>query len=57
VSIAAGEKALVYFNTNTDYVKVSSVSSTGVVPILSGGTGQTTKTAAFDALAPYNNRR
>jgi hypothetical protein len=51
VSILAGEKALLLFN-GTDYVKVSSVSSAGVIPITSGGTGQITKTAAFDALAP-----
>jgi hypothetical protein len=51
VSIAVGEKAFVYYN-GTDYVKVSSVNSSGVVAIASGGTGQTTKTAAFDALAP-----
>jgi hypothetical protein len=51
VSIAVGEKAFVYYN-GTDYVKLSSASSTGVVPIASGGTGQTTATAAFDALAP-----
>jgi hypothetical protein len=51
VSIPVGEKAVVYFN-GTDYVKLSSASSTGVVPITSGGTGQITKTAAFDALAP-----
>jgi hypothetical protein len=51
VSVVAGEKAFVYYN-NSDYVKVSSVSSAGVVPITSGGTGQITKTAAFDALAP-----
>ena len=51
VSIPVGEKAVVYFN-GTDYVKLSSASSTGVVPITSGGTGQTTATAAFDALAP-----
>lgn len=51
VSIPVGEKAVVYFN-GTDYVKLSSASSTGVVPITSGGTGQVTKTAAFDALAP-----
>lgn len=51
VSIAVGEKAFVYYN-GTDYVKLSSASSTGVVPITSGGTGQTTATAAFDALAP-----
>jgi hypothetical protein len=55
VSIVAGEKALVYYNSasaNPDYVKVSSVNSSGVVAIASGGTGQTNKTAAFDALAP-----
>jgi hypothetical protein len=51
VSIAVGEKAFVYFN-GTDYVKLSSVSSAGVVPIASGGTGQITAVAAFDALAP-----
>lgn len=51
VTIAVGEKAFVYYN-GTDYVKVSSVNSSGVVPIASGGTGQTTQTAAFDALAP-----
>jgi len=51
VTIAVGEKAFVYYN-GTDYVKVSSVNSSGVVAIASGGTGQTTKTAAFDALAP-----
>jgi hypothetical protein len=51
VTIAVGEKAFVYYN-GTDYVKISSVNSSGVVPITSGGTGQITKTAAFDALAP-----
>ena len=51
VSVLTGEKAFVYYN-GTDYVKVSSVSSAGVIPITSGGTGQITKTAAFDALAP-----
>jgi hypothetical protein len=51
VTIAVGERAFVYYN-GTDYVKLSSVSSTGVVPISSGGTGQIDKTAAFDALAP-----
>jgi len=38
VSIAVGEKAFVYYN-GTDYVKVSSVGSTGIVPVASGGTG------------------
>ena len=74
VSIAAGEKALVYFN-GTDYVKVSSsvadgvttisFGSTGLTPatdtsgavtvagtlaIANGGTGQTTASAALNAL-------
>lgn len=55
VSIAAGEKALVFFNSaasNADYVKVASTLPISTVPISSGGTGQTTATAAFDALAP-----
>jgi hypothetical protein len=55
VSIAAGEKAIVFYNSaasNADYVKVSSLNSSGVVAIANGGTGQTTATAAFDALAP-----
>jgi hypothetical protein len=51
VSVAVGEKCFVYYN-GTDYVKASSVNSAGLVPISSGGTGQTTKTEAFDALAP-----
>lgn len=51
VSIAAGEKTTVYYN-NSDYVKVASTVPVSTVPISSGGTGQTTKTAAFDALAP-----
>jgi len=74
VSIAVGEKALVYFN-GTDYVKVSSsvadgvttisFGSTGLTPatdtsgavtvagtlaIANGGTGQTTASAALNAL-------
>lgn len=74
VSIAVGEKALVYFN-GTDYVKVSSSAadgvttisfgSTGLTPatdtsgavtvagtlaIANGGTGQTTASAALNAL-------
>jgi hypothetical protein len=49
VSIAVGEKAFVYYN-GTDYVKVSSVDSSGVVPITSGGTGATTAAAALTNL-------
>lgn len=51
VSIAVGEKCFVYYN-GTDYIKISGTLPTATVPISSGGTGQTTKTAAFDALAP-----
>jgi len=51
VSIAVGEKCFVYYN-GTDYIKISGTLPTATVPISSGGTGQTTATAAFDALAP-----
>jgi hypothetical protein len=51
VSIAVGEKCFVYYN-GTDYVKIASTVPISTVPIASGGTGQTTATAAFDALAP-----
>jgi hypothetical protein len=48
------KKLLCITTVLSDYVKVSSVTVAQVstVPISSGGTGQTTKTAAFDALAP-----
>jgi len=48
VSIAAGEKAVVFYNSatsNADYVKVSSLNSAGIVPVASGGTGIATTTA------------
>jgi hypothetical protein len=51
VSIAVGESAYVYYN-GTDYVKVSSSTNAGTVPIANGGTGQTTASAAFNALSP-----
>jgi hypothetical protein len=38
VTIAVGEKAFVYYN-GTDYVKVSSISSTGILSPVGGGTG------------------
>jgi hypothetical protein len=53
VSIVAGEKAIVFYNSasvNPDYVKISSVNSSGVVPITSGGTGATTAAAALSNL-------
>jgi hypothetical protein len=55
---------LVYFNTTSSIAKIYNGSSwktflfadltniTGTLPIASGGTGQTSQTAAFDALAP-----
>jgi hypothetical protein len=44
VSVAVGEKCFVYYN-GTDYVKVSSLNSAGIVPVASGGTGIATTTA------------
>jgi hypothetical protein len=45
VSIAAGETALVYYNTVTaDYAKASSINTSGIVPTTSGGTGSSTLT-------------
>jgi hypothetical protein len=50
VSIVAGEKAVVYYN-GTDYVKVATNQAlTGTVAIANGGTGQTTASAALNAL-------
>jgi hypothetical protein len=56
VTIVSGEKCLAAWN-GTDFVKVASSvipagGLTGTVAIANGGTGQSTATAAFDALAP-----
>ena len=56
VTIVSGEKCLAAWN-GSDFVKVSSSvipasGLTGAVAIANGGTGQTSATAAFDALAP-----
>jgi hypothetical protein len=56
VTIVSGERCVAAWN-GSDFVKVASsvVSAsglTGTVAIANGGTGQTTATAAFDALAP-----
>jgi len=51
VSVAVGEKVFVFYN-GTDIVKISGTLPTSTVPIANGGTGQTDKTSAFDALAP-----
>ena len=53
VTIATGTTALCAWN-GSDFVIVSEnlANATGTLGISNGGTGQTTKTAAFDALAP-----
>jgi hypothetical protein len=55
ISVAAG-KSMFVFNNGTNVVDVttylSSLTLGTALPILSGGTGQTTSTAAFNALAP-----
>ena len=56
ITIVSGEKCLAAWN-GSDFVKVASSvlpasALTGTVAIANGGTGQTTATAAFDALAP-----
>ena len=49
VTIAAGEKAFVYFN-GTDYVKTASSSFSGTLAIANGGTGATTAGQALSNL-------
>jgi hypothetical protein len=55
ISVPAG-KTMFVFNNGTNVVDVttylSSLTLGSALPILSGGTGQTTSTAAFNALAP-----
>lgn len=51
VTIAAGDKVLV-FSDGTDFYTIKAGGVTGTVAIANGGTGQTTATAAFNALAP-----
>jgi hypothetical protein len=53
VSIVAGEKAIVFYNSavsNADYVKVSSTVSTGVTSFSAGTTGLTPSTATTGAV-------
>lgn len=53
-TVAVGTKAYVYFN-GTDYVLASTndiAKLTGTLGIANGGTGQTTASAAFNALSP-----
>lgn len=51
VAIPAGKKVQV-FTEGTNFYSVDAASLTGTLPIANGGTGQTTYTAAFNALAP-----
>jgi hypothetical protein len=51
VSIPAGKKIQV-FSEGTNFYAVDAASLTTTLPIANGGTGQTTYTAAFNALAP-----
>jgi hypothetical protein len=50
VSIAVGEKAFVYYN-GTDYVKVSSIGSTGILSPVGGGTGIANNAASTLAIS------
>jgi hypothetical protein len=50
VSIAVGEKAFVYYN-GTDYVKVSSIGSTGILSPVGGGTGVANNAASTLAIS------
>ena len=51
ITIAAGKKIQV-FSEGTNFYAVDAASLTTTLPIASGGTGQTTATTAFNALAP-----
>jgi hypothetical protein len=51
VAIAAGNKVMVW-SDGTSFYDVQAQSTAGTVPIVNGGTGQTTANAAFNALAP-----
>ena len=53
VTLAVSETAVVAWN-GSDFVKVSSISSTGVIPIASGGTGATTASTALANLGGIN---
>ena len=50
VSIAVGEKCFVYYN-GTDYIKVSSIGSTGVLSPTGGGTGVANNAASTLAIS------
>ena len=51
VTIADGDRVLVWSN-GTNFYEIKTSGITGTVAIANGGTGQTTATAAFNALAP-----
>jgi hypothetical protein len=50
VSVAAGEKTIVFYN-GTDYVKVSSIGSTGILSPAGGGTGIANNAASTLAIS------
>ena len=50
VVVKANDKAFIFSN-GTNFYNISAASFSGVVPIASGGTGQTTQQAAINALA------
>lgn len=53
LNIGAANRYLTSDGTDVSWAQVSATSGvTGTLPIANGGTGQTTQTAAFDALAP-----
>jgi hypothetical protein len=54
VTLAAGEKAFVYYN-GTNIVQLTGVSSTGVVPIADGGTGAATSSGAMANLFGFTS--
>lgn len=57
VAVANGNKVLVWSDA-TNFYEIKSGNVTGIVPVLNGGTGQTTANAALNALLPSqtNNR-
>jgi hypothetical protein len=51
IAIATGDKVIVW-SDGTNFYDTKSNGITGTLPVASGGTGQTTANAAFNALAP-----
>jgi hypothetical protein len=54
VSVAVGEKCFVYYN-GTDYIKISSIGTTGVLPVAGGGTNASTASiTSFNNITGYS---